>query len=116
VTVLGGLAAVSLVATLPLSLLSRQIGDGIVALFIGIPCAAVGVVVARRQPRNPLGWLLVVDRRFNRARYDAEVTVAAFAARLQDEVDLDSVRADLADVVNRTLEPAHLSAWLRDGG
>ena len=58
----------------------------------------------------------VVDHRFNRARYDADVTVAAFAARLKDEVDLDSVRADLAGVVNRTLEPAHLSVWLRDRG
>ena len=54
----------------------------------------------------------IVDHRFNRARYDADVTVAAFAARLQDEVDLDSVRADLAGVVTSTLEPAHLSVWL----
>jgi MFS family permease len=54
----------------------------------------------------------IVDHRFNRARYDADVTVAAFAARLQDEVDLDSVRGDLAGVVTSTLEPAHLSLWL----
>ena len=58
----------------------------------------------------------VVDRRFNRARYDADVTVAAFAARLREEVDLDSVRADLAGVVTRTLEPAHLSVWLGERG
>jgi hypothetical protein len=58
----------------------------------------------------------VVDHRFNRARYDADVTVAAFAARLQDEVDLDSVRADLAGVVTSTLEPAHLSVWLGERG
>jgi hypothetical protein len=53
----------------------------------------------------------VVDRRFNRARYDAELTVAAFAARLKDAVDLDAARADLATVVQQTLEPAHLSVW-----
>jgi hypothetical protein len=53
-----------------------------------------------------------VDRRFNRARYDAERTVAAFAARLKDAVDLDSVRDDLARVVQQVLEPAHLSVWM----
>jgi hypothetical protein len=57
--VLGGLAALSLAATLPLTLLSGQLGDGIVALVIGIPCAAVGFLVARRQPGNPLGWLFL---------------------------------------------------------
>ena len=54
----------------------------------------------------------MVDRRFNRARYDADQTVAAFAARLKDAVDLDSVRDDLAGVVNQTLEPAHISMWI----
>jgi hypothetical protein len=58
--VLGGLAALSLVAMLPLSLLARQFGDGIVAVVIGIPCAGVGVLVARRQPGNPLGWIFLV--------------------------------------------------------
>jgi len=55
-----------------------------------------------------------VDRRFNRARYDAGLMVAAFAARLQDTVDLDSVRGDLAGVVQQALEPAHVSVWLSD--
>ena len=55
----------------------------------------------------------IVDRRFNRARYDADSTVAAFAARLKDTVDLDSVRDDLAGVVHQALEPAHLSVWIR---
>ena len=55
-----------------------------------------------------------VDRRFNRARYDAERTVAAFAARLKDAVDLDAVRDDLAEVVQTTLEPAHLWVWTQD--
>jgi len=53
------LALLSLLATLPLSLLSGQLGNGIVAVVIGIPCAAVGVLVARRQPGNPLGWLFL---------------------------------------------------------
>jgi hypothetical protein len=54
----------------------------------------------------------MVDRRFNRARYDADQTVAAFAARLKDAVDLDSVRDDLAGVVSGALEPAHVSVWI----
>ena len=54
----------------------------------------------------------VVDRRFNRARYNADQTVAAFAARLQDAVDLDSVRTDLASVVDQALAPAHISLWV----
>ena len=58
--VLGGLDGLALVATLPLSLLSGQLGNGVVAVVIGIPCTAVGVVVARRQPRNPLGWLFLL--------------------------------------------------------
>jgi hypothetical protein len=53
-----------------------------------------------------------VDRRFNRARYDAEHTVTEFAGRLQDAVDPDAVRADLADVVQAALEPTHVSVWL----
>jgi len=54
----------------------------------------------------------LVDRRFNRARYDADQTVAAFAARIKDATDLDSIRDDLAKAVTRALEPAHLSMWV----
>ena len=58
-------------------------------------------------------WVqLRVDRRFNRARYDADQMVAGFAARLKDTVDLDSVRDDLASVVHQALEPAHVSVWI----
>src|SRR5579863_8303570 len=57
---MGGLAALGLVMTLPLSLLSGQLGNGTVAVVIGVPCAAVGTLVARRQPRNPLGWLFLL--------------------------------------------------------
>ena len=55
----------------------------------------------------------LVDRRFNRARYDADQTVAAFATQLKDAVDLDSVRDDLAAVVQKALEPAHVWVWTR---
>jgi hypothetical protein len=57
----------------------------------------------------------MVDRRFNRARYDADRIIAAFAAQLQDAVDLDAVRADLASSVQQALEPAHVSVWIRAG-
>ena len=53
-----------------------------------------------------------VDRRFNRARYDADEAVAAFASGLKDAVHLDSVRDDLTGIVQQTLEPAHVSVWV----
>ncbi len=52
-----------------------------------------------------------VDRQFNRARYDADQMVAAFAARLKDSVDLDTVCEELARVVTTALEPVHISTW-----
>jgi hypothetical protein len=55
----------------------------------------------------------LVDRRFNRTRYDADQTLTAFAARLKDAVDQDAVRADLLRVVQRSLEPTHASVWLK---
>ncbi len=58
--VLGGVAAASLAAIIPLSVFAHLVGDGVVALVIGVPCTAIGFLVARRQPRNPLGWLFLV--------------------------------------------------------
>jgi hypothetical protein len=56
-----------------------------------------------------------VDRRFNRARYDAQHAVAEFAGHLRDEVDLDELCDELARVARKTVEPAAVSVWLRSG-
>jgi hypothetical protein len=77
------------------------------------PVAVAGSTLAAAALFNPLRRRVqkAVDRRFNRARYDADKTVAAFATRLKDAVELDSIRDDLAGVVSHALEPAHVSVW-----
>jgi small basic protein len=70
-----------------------------------LAAAALFSPVRRRVQRG-------VDRQFNRARYDADKVVSAFAAQLKDAVNLDAVQADLAGAVQRTLEPAHISLWI----
>ena len=82
------------------------------------PVAVAASTLAAAALFSPL-WRrvqLVVDRRFNRARYDADQTVAAFATRLKDAVNLDSVRDDLTAVVDQALEPAHVSVWISSHG
>jgi hypothetical protein len=78
------------------------------------PVAVAASTLAAAALFNPLRRRVqhAVDRRFNRARYDADQTVAAFAAGLKDTVDLDAVRGDLASVVHQALEPAHVSLWI----
>ena len=80
--------------------------------------AVAAATLAAAALFNPLRRRVqqAVDRRFNRARYDADRTVAAFAARLKDAVDLDSVRDDLAGAVHQALEPAHISVWISHRG
>jgi hypothetical protein len=55
----------------------------------------------------------VVDRRFNRRRYHEARTIEAFTTRLRQQVDLDSLSAELLAVVEQTMEPTQVSLWLR---
>jgi len=75
------------------------------AWFVAAVCALYAAAMVTRACRV---W---ADRRFNRARYDADQTMAAFAAHLKDAVDLDTVCEDLARAVQAALEPAHVSVW-----
>jgi hypothetical protein len=68
---------------------------------------AISQPVLRRVRRQ-------VDRRFNRARYDAERTVAEFSVRLRDEVDIATVANDLDATVQGAVRPASLRLWIRE--
>jgi hypothetical protein len=85
-------------------------------LPVSSPVAVAGATLVVVGLFNPLrrGVQRVVDRQFNRARYNAEQIVATFAASLTEAVDLETVRAGLLATVQQALEPAHLSVWLAD--
>ena len=81
------------------------------------PVAVAASTLVAAALFNPLRRRVqqAVDRRFNRAHYNAEAVVAAFTMRLRQTVDLDVVRADLVDAVQQAFEPAHVSVWLAAG-
>ena len=83
-------------------------------LSLSSPVAVAASTLAAAALFNPLRVRVqrIVDRRFNRTRYNADRTVAAFAARLKDSTDVTAVRDDLTGVVQHTLEPAHVSLWI----
>jgi hypothetical protein len=78
------------------------------------PVAVAAATLAAAALFNPLRRRVqrIVDRRFNRARYDAEATVAAFAGRLRGSVDLASIQEELAGTVDQAFEPTHVSVWV----
>jgi hypothetical protein len=92
---------------------------GLVLLATGVlrfssPVAVAAATLAAAALFNPLrrGVQRIVDRRFNRARYDAEATVATFAGRLRGSVDLASIQQELAATVDQAFEPTHVSVWV----
>jgi hypothetical protein len=112
-------------------IISRTVGYAIVTgLLVGVyaglvllatevlrfrtPVAVAAATLAAAALFTPVRrWVQSrVDRRFNRARYDADQIAAAFATRLKDTVDLGSVRDDLTGIVSRALEPTHVSVWI----
>jgi hypothetical protein len=116
-------------------LITRTLTYGVLTVVLGAVYAAAVVVLG--QTLNPRGGdsslavaastLLVavlfqparrriqqaVDRRFNRRRYDAAKTIEAFSARLREQVDLDTLSAEVLGVVDQTMQPTKASLWLR---
>jgi hypothetical protein len=110
--------------TLAYALLTLLLGAGYVSVVLGlgrllpsessslVVAAATLAVAAAFQPLRRRVQALV-DRRFNRRRYDAARTVEGFAVRLRDQVDLDVLNRELLAVVDRTMQPTRASLWLR---
>jgi hypothetical protein len=82
------------------------------------PVGVAASTLAAAALFNPLRRRLqhVVDRRFNRARYDADATMAEFAQRLRDAVEPDAVETSLLETLGTAVQPAHLTLWIRESG
>jgi hypothetical protein len=113
-------------------IISRTVAYGLLTLLLGLGYAAVVLALGRLLPDDSTLAVAaatlaaagafqparvriqrLVDRRFNRRRYDAARTIQAFSARLRDELDLDSLTGELLSVVDQTMQPTRASLWLR---
>jgi hypothetical protein len=105
-TLVTGLLVLPYLALLPA--VSRLAGDAGGLAVAATTLAAVALFAPLRRRVQHL-----VDRRFNRRRYDAARTLEAFAARLREQVDLDALSAELLAVADQTVQPTRASLWLR---
>jgi hypothetical protein len=109
--------------TLAYGLLTVLLGGGYAGVVLGFgqllgqdsPLVVAGATLAVAAAFQPARRRIqaMVDRRFNRRRYDAANTIAAFSARLRQQVDLDTLTGELLTVVEQTMQPASVSLWLR---
>jgi hypothetical protein len=116
-------------------IISRTVAYALLSLLLGLGYAAVVLGLGRLLPDSstlvvaaatlavaavfsPLRRRVqeLVDRRFNRRRHDAAQTIAAFSAHLRDQVDLDTLSAELVTLVDQTMQPTRASLWLRQPG
>jgi hypothetical protein len=112
--------------TLAYGLLTLLLGGGYALVVLGLgqllgrdsPLVVAAATLALAAVFQPARRRIqaVVDRRFNRRRYDAAQTMEAFGARLRDQVDLATLHGELLAVVDQTMQPTRASLWLRPQG